>query len=148
MAGFAGKENHSVDAKGRLMIPAKFRKKLSSETEALFAMKMPEGSLELYEKKDWEEKEKTLAQLSDLIQEQRILKMMVYESLEEVDIDKQNRIGLSKEFQSHCGITPDENEVTIIGAGNKLIIWKPERLNEVLSRRAQDYETLTQRHLG
>jgi MraZ protein len=148
MAGFAGKENHSVDAKGRLMIPAKFRKKLAAETQTLFAMKMPEGSIELYEKSGWEEKEKTLSQLSDLIQEQRILKMMTYESLEEVDIDGQNRIGLSKEFQSHCGLTQNENEVTIIGAGNKLIIWKPARLNEILSRRAQDYETLTQRHFG
>ncbi|NTW49890.1 MAG: division/cell wall cluster transcriptional repressor MraZ [Chlorobiales bacterium] len=144
MPGFIGKEIHSIDEKSRLMIPVKFRRKidLSGDDKDLVLMKMPEGSLELYEPEAWEEKEKNLSQFSDFNPKDRMLVTFIYESLEKVELDKQGRIVIPKEFLEHAKISKD---VVIIGANKKMIIWEPERLRETLNQKAPDYETLTQR---
>lgn len=142
MPGFIGKEIHSIDEKGRLMIPVKFRRKLDADVAELVLMKHPEGCLELYEPKEWEEKEKALNDFSDFNPKDRMLVTFIYESLEQVDLDKQGRIAVPKEFLEHAKIS---KEVVIIGANKKMIIWEPERLRETLNQKAPDYETLTQR---
>lgn len=144
MPGFIGKEIHSIDEKGRLMIPVKFRRKieLTEDDKDMIMMKMPEGSLELYEPAAWEEKEKSLNQFSDFNPKERMLVTFIYESLEKVELDKQGRIAIPKEFLEHAKIS---KEVVIIGANKKMIIWEPERLRETLNQKAPDYETLTQR---
>ncbi|NTW48339.1 MAG: division/cell wall cluster transcriptional repressor MraZ [Chlorobiales bacterium] len=142
MPGFIGKEIHSIDEKGRLMIPVKFRRKLDADVVELVLMKLPEGCLELYEPKAWEEKEKALNDFSNFNPKDRMLVTFIYESLEQVDLDKQGRIALPKEFLEHAKISKD---VVIIGANKKMIIWEPERLRETLNQKAPDYETLTQR---
>lgn len=146
MAGFFGRENHTIDDKGRLMIPVKFRKKFDSVSGGtFFLMKMPEGSLELYERLSWEKVQQRLEELSDFNPEERKLKMLIYESLEELEIDKQGRIAIPKAFLEHTKITKD---VVLIGANNKMIIWNPDLLRDNLNQAAPQYETLTQRLLG
>ncbi|MBC8043678.1 MAG: division/cell wall cluster transcriptional repressor MraZ [Rhizobacter sp.] len=145
MAGFIGKENHTIDDKGRLMIPVKFRKKFDPASGSeFFLMKMQEKSLELYERTAWEAVKKKLDGLSDFNPEERKLKMLIYGNLESVEIDKQGRIAVPKEFLEHTKITKD---VTIIGADNKMIIWNPDLLREKLNEDEPQYETLTQRIL-
>jgi MraZ protein len=155
MAGFIGKEIHAVDEKGRLMIPARFRRKLgkgasddflekaSEPLEGLYIMKAPDRSLELYEPFIWSEMRKTISALSDFNPEERLLKTLMYESLEVVEIDRQGRVALSKEFLDHAGIT---KEVVIIGADTKMIIWDPERLQAVLLENAGRFAALAGRY--
>lgn len=155
MAGFIGKERHAVDEKGRLMIPARFRKrfgmgaeaggeeKASDNSEGLYILKAPDRSLELYEPFIWADRRKTISALSDFNPEERLLKTLMYESLETVEIDRQGRIALSKEFLEHAGITKD---VVIIGADTKMIIWDPERLLGVLQESAGRFASLAGRY--
>jgi len=155
MAGFIGKEIHAVDEKGRLMIPVRFRRKLgkgcsegfeenaSGHFEGLYIMKTQDRSLELYEPSVWAEMRKTISALSDFNPEERLLKTLMYESLETVEIDRQGRVALSKEFLEHAGITKD---VVIIGADTKMIIWDPERLKAVLLESAGRFASLAGRY--
>ncbi|MEI8186445.1 MAG: division/cell wall cluster transcriptional repressor MraZ [Chlorobiaceae bacterium] len=155
MAGFIGKERHAVDEKGRLMIPVRFRRrfgkgesvnageKTDGFSEELYIMKAPDRSLELYEPFIWAETRKTISALSDFNPEERLLKTLMYESLETVELDRQGRIALSKEFLEHAGITKD---VVIIGADTKMIIWDPERLLEVLQESAGRFASLAGRY--
>ncbi len=160
MAGFIGKELHALDEKGRLMIPARFRRDFvrqngivaehkrkgsdgSDDGIYLYLMKVPDGSLELYEPGVWQEMKKSLDGLSDFNPEERLLKTMIYESLDVVAVDRQGRIPFTKEFLDHAGIL---KELVIIGADTKMIIWEPERLASVLHDNAARFATLAGRY--
>ena len=153
MAGFIGKEQHSIDEKGRLMIPARFRKRLeqvladldkvTTTSALLYVMKALDGSLELYEPEVWAEKEKSLAKLSDFNPDERMLKTLMYESLDSVEMDRQGRIALPKEFMQHAGITKD---VIIIGANVKMILWSQEKLSTVLRENGSRFQVLAGRY--
>ena len=155
MAGFIGKERHTVDEKGRLMIPARFRRRfgqpassgndelLPGHIDALYIMKAPDRSLELYEPFVWNHIRKTISALSDFNPEERLLKTLMYESLETVELDRQGRVALSREFLEHAGITKD---VVIIGADTKMIIWDPDRLFVLLQESASRFASLAGRY--
>ncbi len=155
MAGFIGKERHAVDEKGRLMIPARFRRKfepvasvcagdaVSAFVEGLYILKAPDRSLELYEPSVWAGMRKSISGLSDFNPEERLLKTLMYESLETVELDRQGRIALSREFLEHAGITRD---VVIIGADTKMIIWDPERLVTLLLESSVRFASLAGRY--
>ena len=152
MAGFIGKEQHAIDEKGRLMIPARFRKRLASVQDdrsrdskqvLFYVMKAIDGSLELYEPHVWEEKEQSLSALSDFNPDERMLKTLMYESLEGVEMDRQGRIALPREFMLHAGITKD---VIIIGANVKMILWSPESLKAVLRENGSRIQALASQY--
>lgn len=154
MAGFIGKERHSVDEKGRLMIPARFRRKFEpvvsvaggevvAEIVELYILKAPDRSIELYEPFVWAGMRKSISGLSDFNPEERLLKTLMYESLETVELDRQGRVALSREFLEHAGITKD---VMIIGADTKMIIWDPERLSTLLQESAARFASLASRY--
>jgi MraZ protein len=152
MAGFIGKERHAVDEKGRLMIPARFRRKFpeafgsldsKKEPASLYVMKSPDLSLELYLPDVWEEMARTISALSDFHPDERLLKTLMYESLEMVELDRQGRIPLSREFLDHAGISRD---VVIIGADTKMIVWEPARLSEVLEGSSGRFAALAGRY--
>ena len=155
MAGFIGKERHAVDETGRLMIPVRFRRKFGQSAssgvedavsvyiDVLYIMKTPDRSLELYEPFIWNDMRKTISALSDFNTEERLLKTLMYESLETVELDRQGRIALSREFLDHAGITRD---VIIIGADTKMIIWDPERLCALLQENAGRFASLAGRY--
>ena len=155
MAGFIGKERHAVDEKGRLMIPVRFRRKFETEAssgisdavsghiEGLYILKAPDRSIELYEPFIWAGMKKSLSGLSDFNPEERLLKTLMYESLETVELDRQGRIALSREFLEHAGISRD---VVIIGADTKMIIWDPERLCALLQENAGRFASLAGRY--
>ncbi|KER10977.1 MAG: hypothetical protein HY22_01005 [[Candidatus Thermochlorobacteriaceae] bacterium GBChlB] len=147
MAGFIGKELHSLDDKGRLMIPVKFRKKLENQDAgAVFIlMKTMSDSIEMYEESAWKELQRKLAQLSDFNPEEKKLKTFINANLDEAELDKQGRVALPKEFLEACEIT---KQVIIIGEGNKLSLWNPEKLKQALNIAPTEYETLTQKILG
>jgi MraZ protein len=155
MAGFIGKELHAVDDKGRLMIPVRFRRKFghsvsegtsdngAGQIEELYIMKAPDHSLELYEPFIWSGIRKTISALSDFNPEERLLKTLMYESLEIVGIDRQGRVALSREFLEHAGISRD---VVIIGADTKMIVWDPKQLSSVLQESAGRFAALAGRY--
>lgn len=156
MAGFIGKELHALDDKGRLMIPVRFRRDLFSGRVAasdkqqavspcpapgiyLYLMKAPDGSLELYEPDVWQRMKQALSGLSDFNPDERLLKTLIYESLDVVAVDRQGRIALSREFLEHAGIVKD---VVIVGADSKMVIWEPGRLAALLREHAARFPAL------
>ncbi len=157
MPGFIGKEQHAIDDKGRLMIPARFRRRMSpanddsprpsrsssSDFGGLYVMKVPDGSLELYEPSVWAEKEEAILRLSDFNPDERLLKTLLYESLDCVELDRQGRIALSREFLQHAGISRD---VVIVGANVKMILWAPEKLSRVVRDNVSRFQVLAGRY--
>jgi len=154
MPGFIGKELHTIDEKGRLMLPARFRRRLLPQEEVqggggcrepvLYVMKADDGSLELYEPAVWREKECQLQKLSDFNPEERLLATMIYSRLEYVELDRSGRLSLSREMLAHTGITKD---AVIMGANLKMIVWEPERLSRILEENAGRFALLAGRYV-
>ncbi|ACF12459.1 protein of unknown function UPF0040 [Chlorobaculum parvum NCIB 8327] len=155
MPGFIGREQHTVDDKGRLLIPARFRRKFlrqkdeesaekAKRHEVLYVFKADDGSLELYEPAVWNEKEHQLLKLSDFNPEERLLTTMIYARLDQLELDRSGRIALSREMLDHAGI---EREAVVIGANAKMIVWNPDRLTQLLADNAGSFSGLANRYV-
>lgn len=155
MPGFIGRELHSVDDKGRLLIPARFRRKFLQQKDAsgaevsgrlqeLYVLKADDGSLELYEPSVWSDKERQLLKLSDFNPEERLLTTMIYARLDQAELDRSGRIALSREMLDHAGIGRD---AVIIGANVKMIVWEPLRLQRLLDENAGGFARLASRYV-
>jgi MraZ protein len=155
MPGFIGREEHTVDEKGRLLVPARFRRKILLQKEGseglacvqvpvLYVLKADDGSLELYEPAVWAEKERQLLKLSDFNPEERLLTTMIYARLEQAELDRAGRIALSRDMLDHAGI---ERDAVIIGANVKMIVWEPGRLGRLLHENAGRFALLAGRYV-
>ena len=126
MAGFLkGKFNHSVDAKGRLIIPAKLRDGLGGSfvlTEGL------DGCIYGYAQEEWDKLSAQIMALPSNNPKVRAMQRNFNHSGTDVDIDSQGRIVVPTELREKAQII---KEVVVAGNGNKIEIWSRERYDEL-----------------
>ncbi len=132
---FRGRYEHSIDAKGRLSIPAKFRETLSERYEAdrLIVTNHFDGCLVAYPLEEWEaleERAKTLPMLKDA--PKTFLRFFI-SGATDCEIDKQGRILLQPTLREHAGL---EREVIMVGLTNKFEIWDKERWAQTMAPEA------------
>ena len=118
---FMGEYSHTLDAKGRLIIPAKFRHQLGDKfvvtrwmEHALRAMPMP----------IWEKLETQLNELPLGKKEARQFKRFVLAGAMEAEIDKQGRIIVPANLREYAGL---EKDVIVTGSGDSFEIWQAAR---------------------
>lgn len=116
---FTGHSEHTIDAKQRLAIPAKYRNQWdeSRDGKAWFCVPWPNGSLRLYTEKTFErlasEQEPSLTQTSD----EADLLAEFFGLAERLEMDKQGRVPIPRR---HIDMTQLPTEVVVIGAMNRL----------------------------
>jgi len=120
---FSGEYEHTIDEKGRLIIPADFRAELA---EGAFITRGLDGCLSVYPPAVWEAKVEELSKLPDTRRNVRYLKRMLLAGLK-CKLDKQGRILLPAPLREYAGI---KSEVVIIGMDSRLEIWSKERWQE------------------
>ncbi len=129
MSRFRGEFNYSIDAKGRINIPAKFRKALSPEANETFVIcGAPDKSLRAYPQDAWERYEDELAlrpQTPETLRHIRLLRSTVKDS----KLDSQGRIILSAKQIAFAKI---KKNITLIGHYGFIEIWDTERYLENL----------------
>ena len=143
MAGFKGQAEYSVDSKGRVAIPAKMRSALNPEAKNTFTMTRGfERCVFLYPQDRWTEMEDEFATLSPFNREARAFVRNIVRWAEEVVLDKQGRIGLSKPLMEFAELS---ERALIIGALDHIEIWDPDVFDGYLNEQTEDYETLAER---
>jgi MraZ protein len=124
-AVFAGKFTNAIDAKGRCIVPAKFRHDLGS---SCMLVKDFGDSLFLYPREYWERyATEHIESRPDEDPDAMDMKFLFYQNTCECEIDKQGRINMPKDFIEHAGIT---REMVNIGSMNRIQIWSKERFEE------------------
>jgi MraZ protein len=124
MARFRGKYDFSIDDKGRVNIPSKFRKLLSPEAEDTFVISRgPDGCLWAYPKDKWEEFENRLDGTHETREFNKVQRVL-QKTLSDSTLDKQGRITLTTYQMEIVGITKD---VSIVGRGKYLEIWDKKK---------------------
>lgn len=128
MTRFRGRYNFSIDEKGRVNIPSKFRKLLSPEAEETFVVcRAPDGCLWAFPKDAWEKFEDEELLAMPMSREVNKFQRTIQNTLNDTKLDKQGRISLTQYQMEIAGISKD---VSIIGRGNNLEIWDTRRFEE------------------
>jgi MraZ protein len=127
MSRFRGRYDFSIDQKGRINIPSKFRKLLSPEAEETFVIcRAPDGCLWAYPKDEWEKFEDSLTAMP-MSREMNKFQREMQNTLSDSVLDKQGRVTLTPLQVRITGINKD---VSIIGRGRYLEIWDTKRFEE------------------
>ena len=124
---FMGEYNHSIDAKGRLIIPSKFRDMLGDE---FVVTKGLEGCLFVFEKYDFETFMDKLNEKSDLEAKVRKIKRFFISGAQEMEPDKQGRMLVPPTLREYAGL---EKEVVFAGVGGHIEIWDKAKWEDVTS---------------
>ncbi len=125
---FIGEYAYTIDAKGRVNIPAKFRQALSVENEGtFFTTRGFDSCIYVIPAIIWMDMETELSNLSSVSGINRTFIRNQTRHASSSTYDKQGRITLPSSLLEYAGI---EKDVVIIGMINKIEIWNPDRLAE------------------
>ena len=125
MAGFLGSYLHQLDPKGRVSLPAPYRR--GREGESFVLIQTQPDSLSLYPDEAWGEVQAKLREMSERRPELRNQVLSVTAKAVEVIPDKQGRILISEKIRKIVSL---EAEVLMVGAINHIEIWDPQRFEE------------------
>ena len=118
---FMGQYNHTIDTKGRLIVPSKFRERLGDE---FVVSKGMDGCLFVYANEDWNAFEQKLTSLPLINKEARQFARFFLAGAAQVELDKQGRILLPANLREFAGLDKD---VVLVGVGSRIEIWSKEK---------------------
>lgn len=118
---FMGEYSHTVDAKGRLIVPSKFREQLGDE---FVVTKGLDGCLFVYPNEEWKSIEEKFRSLPLTIKDARDFSRFFFAGAAACEVDKQGRILLPAVLRNFAAIQKD---VVSVGVLNRVEIWSKER---------------------
>ncbi len=135
---FRGHYRHTIDTKGRLSIPSRFREALADGWGDKLVI-VPNGSkgLDVYPLKSWEELEARVAALPSLDPDAQQFRYGYLSLGQDVVLDLQGRIQISSDYRERAGLV---KEVLVVGMQKMFEVWDAERWTHF--RRASDSGTL------
>lgn len=125
---FRGINNISVDAKGRMAMPARYREQLLEGCGGRLVVTVDrDHCLLVYPLSEWEIIEEQLIKLPSLDRQSRLLQRLLIGHATELEMDTQGRILLPAILRDFAGLT---KKAILIGQGKKLEIWDDDTWNE------------------
>jgi MraZ protein len=125
---FRGATQITLDAKGRLAIPVRYRERLGARCGGqLICTVDPEYCLLIYPLPDWEELERKLVRLPSLKPKARRLQRLMLGYASELELDSHGRVLIPRELREFASLT---REAILFGQGNKFELWDEKRWNE------------------
>lgn len=119
---FAGSEQHALDHKGRLIVPARFRERLGSEFVLTIAP--PDPCLALYPTATWVEFCGRLEAIPKKDEHYKRSVRYLFAHSEEVGCDTQGRVVVPARLREYAGI---ERQIVSVGLLTRIEIWAKER---------------------
>lgn len=125
---FRGVNSLTLDGKGRLAIPTRYRETLDRDCGGRLVVTVDrDHCLLLYPLPEWEEIERKLTRLPSLNEQARRLQRLLIGHATECDMDGNGRILLPPPLRTFANL---ERAVVLIGQGNKFEIWDEQQWNE------------------
>lgn len=116
-----GEYEHSIDTKGRLIMPAKLKEDIG---DSFVITKGLDGCLFAYSKKEWQNFEEKLRTFPLTNKDARALMRFFLAGAMECEIDKQGRFLIASNLREYANM---EKEAVIIGVGTRIEIWNKEK---------------------
>lgn len=139
---FIGEYRHTVDDKGRLAIPIKFRVSLG---EGAVVTRGLDRSLFLYTKKEWEVLATKLANLPMSQADTRAFARLMLAGAMEVEVDKTGRINIPEYLRAYAGL---RKTVIVAGLYNRLEIWDEQMWKSYAAQTEAQGNSIAERLAG
>ncbi len=136
---FLGRYAHSLDAKGRLAVPARFRDALKG---GVVLTRGIDRCLALYPMAAWRPLAERVSALPLSDPNARHFRRMVFAEAIDLELDSQGRILVPPELRRYAGL---EREALVVGVHTAIEIWSPERWEAVESVMDHDGAAIAQR---
>ncbi|MBF8982250.1 division/cell wall cluster transcriptional repressor MraZ [Lutibacter sp. B2] len=136
---FIGEYSHTIDAKGRMIIPSKFREELG---ERFIVTKGLDNCLFVYPKTEWKRFEEKLKQLPLTSRNARAFVRLFFSGAAECELDKQGRITIAPNFKKHAKV---DKEVVTIGVSTRVEIWSKEEWDDYNETADLSYDDIAEK---
>ncbi len=129
---FIGEYRHSIDEKGRIALPAKFRGKLS---DGVVITKGLENVLVVYTKEEWEKIAPKLSSMPYTQANARAFSRMVLSGANDCSLDKQGRINIPQNLREFAKL---KTNAVIVGVYSRIEVWDTKEWEEYKARVEKD----------
>ncbi len=136
---FIGTYEHTIDDKGRLAIPAKFRDGLG---DRFFATRGLDKCLFIFPKNEWERQLAEFAKLPLTMRDARAYSRLFFSGACECELDKQGRINIPAYLREYAGLA---KEAIVIGVMTRVEIWSQEVWMGYSSEAEESYEEIAEK---
>ncbi|BDG60765.1 division/cell wall cluster transcriptional repressor MraZ [Caldinitratiruptor microaerophilus] len=136
---FMGEYQHTIDAKGRLIIPARFREELG---ERFVATRGLDNCLFVFPMAEWQSLEARLRELPFTRADARAFVRFFFSGAAELEVDAQGRVLIPENLRSYARL---ERDVVIIGVSSRVEIWSRSEWEAYQAKADQSYEELAEK---
>lgn len=117
---FRGSSFHTIDVKGRIIIPARFREVIDREGSGGVMISAMDGCLYAYPYSEWGKIENKILSLAEKSESMRRFRRVFIGGAFDCAIDKQDRILIPPSLRNYSGL---EKEIVLVGALDHFEIW-------------------------
>jgi MraZ protein len=140
---FYGEYFHSIDRKGRLILPARIREVSKANfIEKFFVTRGLDKCLFMFSEEEWRAQEAKFKAISFTKQQARTFNRLYFSGAVEVAADKQGRILLPQYLKDFAQIKKD---VVIVGVSNRIEIWSKDKWNDFYGTSQQSFEEIAEK---
>ena len=137
---FRGRSIHTLDAKGRIRIPTRFRDTLKARYDDRLVITNLDRCLIAYPLQEWEIIEEKLGSLSLVRQDVKAFQRFFISGASECSFDKQGRILIPQTLREHASL---EREVVLAGMLRSFEVWSKDLWNEEIKRAHDNFAEIT-----
>ena len=140
---FYGEYEHSLDKKGRVILPARFRDSFREyDIKRLFVTRGLDKCLFLFTETEWKPQESKFRTMSFTRSDSRKFNRLFFSGASAVECDKQGRVLLPKYLKDFADIKRD---VMVIGVSNRIEIWAKELWYEYYNSSKESFEEVAEK---
>ncbi len=145
MAFFTSEYTGKLDAKGRLVLPARMKANLpDASANDLFMREGFEPCLELYPLIEYKKIYSKIVGLNEFNAEYRRLQRNFFRGSTTVELDTAGRLLIPKSMLQYANL---DKEIVVVGMGNRMEIWNPQEYEKYLIKDPQELSELAEKHL-
>lgn len=135
---FMGEYHHTIDEKGRIILPSKFREELGEE---FFVTRGLDDCLFVYPKTEWQKITNKLKNLPFTKKDARSFTRFFLSGATATVFDKQGRINITSPLISYAGL---KKECVIVGVGDRLEIWSSDNWNNFYTSNSDEMSNIAE----
>jgi MraZ protein len=140
---FYGEYLHSIDRKGRLILPSKFREVAKANfIEKFYVTRGLDKCLFMFSEEEWRAQESKFKAISFTKQQSRTFNRIYFSGASEVLPDRQGRMLLPQYLKDFAEI---KKEVVIVGVSNRIEIWAKDKWQDFYGTSRQSFEEIAEK---
>ncbi len=146
MSYFSSEYECKLDAKGRLILPARMKTNLPTDSgNNIVITRGFETCLVVYPEVEWRKVFSKVSGLNEFNEEYRNFQRNFFRGNTEAELDANGRFVLPKSMTKYAQI---ETEVIVVGMGNRIEIWNPALYDQFLIKDQKEFSKLAEKYLG